>query len=142
MILASFKTQRASSNWAVNTRTRLMLNPRNWFCLINSYKFTESSSKTRHKCLRWIKVSWSRRIWCLSSISYRSFKSSRTVTSIILWLKYAGLFLITFTATIALVFKFWHLTTCPKVPWPNTSKIRYLFKSAMKYSDSRSSSVR
>lgn len=36
---------------------------------------------------------------------------SSTETSIILWLKYAVLFLITLTATTSWVFKFWHLTT-------------------------------
>lgn len=40
--------------------------------------------------------------------------------------KYAGLFLTTFTATISCVFMFWHLTTWPNVPWPSTSRIRYL----------------
>jgi hypothetical protein len=44
-----------------------------------------------------------------------------------LWLKYAVLFLTTFTATTSWVFIFWHLTTCPKVPCPSTSKIRYRF---------------
>ena len=52
--------------------------------------------------------------------------NSRIVTSIILWLKYAGLFFTTFTATISCVFMFWHFTTCPNVPWPRTSKIKYL----------------
>ena len=42
--------------------------------------------------------------------------SSRIVTSIILWLKYAGLFFTTLTATTSCVFIFWHLTTCPNVP--------------------------
>lgn len=37
--------------------------------------------------------------------------SSKMVTSIILWLKYAGLFLTTLTATTSCVFMFWHLTT-------------------------------
>lgn len=37
--------------------------------------------------------------------------SSKIVTSIILWLKYAGLFLTTFTATTSCVFIFWHFTT-------------------------------
>lgn len=36
---------------------------------------------------------------------------SSTDTSIMLWLKYAVLFLTTFTATTSCVFKFWHLTT-------------------------------
>ena len=48
-----------------------------------------------------------------------------------LWLKYAVLFLTTFTATTSCVFKFWHLTTCPKVPWPSTSRIRYRFLNSM-----------
>ena len=37
--------------------------------------------------------------------------SSSIVTSIILWLKYAGLFFTTFTATTSCVFIFWHFTT-------------------------------
>jgi hypothetical protein len=49
---------------------------------------------------------------------------SRTETSIILWLKYAVLFFTTLTATTSCVFKFWHFTTCPKVPWPRTSRMR------------------
>ena len=53
--------------------------------------------------------------------------SSSIVTSIILWLKYAGLFFTTFTATTSCVFMFWHLTTCPNVPCPRISRIRYLF---------------
>ena len=36
---------------------------------------------------------------------------SRTETSIILWLKYAVLFLMHFTATTSCVFRFWHFTT-------------------------------
>lgn len=52
--------------------------------------------------------------------------SWRMLTSIILWLKYAGLFLTTLTATISWVFMFWHFTTWPKVPWPKTSRIKYL----------------
>lgn len=52
---------------------------------------------------------------------------SRTETSIILWLKYAVLFLMTLTATTSCVLRFWHLTTCPKVPWPSTSRMRYRF---------------
>lgn len=51
--------------------------------------------------------------------------SSRIVTSIILWLKYAGLFFTTFTATISCVFMFWHFTTWPNVPWPRISRMRY-----------------
>lgn len=54
---------------------------------------------------------------------------SSTETSIILWLKYAVLFFTTFTATTSCVFKFWHFTTCPNVPWPRTSRIRYRFLS-------------
>lgn len=46
----------------------------------------------------------------------RLLTSSRIVTSIILWLKYAGLFLTTLTATTSCVFMFWHFTTCPNVP--------------------------
>ena len=42
--------------------------------------------------------------------------SSSIVTSIILWLKYAGLFFTTLTATTSCVFMFWHFTTCPNVP--------------------------
>ena len=58
--------------------------------------------------------------------------NSRIVTSIILWLKYAGLFFTTFTATISCVFMFWHFTTCPKVPWPRISRIRYLVESVLR----------
>ena len=49
---------------------------------------------------------------------------SSTETSIILWLKYAVRFLMTLTATTSCVFRFWHLTTWPNVPWPRTSRMR------------------
>ena len=52
---------------------------------------------------------------------------SSTETSIILWLKYAVLFFTTLTAMTSPVLRFWHLTTCPNVPCPRTSRIRYLF---------------
>lgn len=56
--------------------------------------------------------------------------NSSIVTSIILWLKYAGLFLTTLTATISCVLIFWHLTTWPNVPCPRTSRMRYLLLDA------------
>lgn len=141
---ALFNKLRPFSSCCAKTRTSVVLSPLNWFCLINSYRLTLNSSKTRQRCCRWMKVSFSRRRWWssfLSSfvLSYGEINGmshnqakfpltrSSTDTSIILWLKYAVLFLTTFTATTSCVFKFWHLTTCPKVPWPRTSRIRYRF---------------
>jgi hypothetical protein len=49
MSLASFKTVKASRSWAVKTFTSWVLRPWNWFCLISSYRFDDSNSKTRHK---------------------------------------------------------------------------------------------
>lgn len=149
--LALLSRVNAFSNCCANTRTNVVLKPRNWFCLISSYRFTLSSSNTRQRCWRWMKVSLSRRMWWSSFLSSLLFSYARnqlpwiimnqkgsmpltlihtksnTETSIMLWLKYAVLFLTTFTATTSWVFRFWHLTTCPNVPWPRTSRIRYRF---------------
>jgi hypothetical protein len=67
MRCASLRTVNASSNWLVNTLTRLVLSPLNEFCLMSSYRFEESSSKTRQRWLWWMKVSFIRRMWCLFS---------------------------------------------------------------------------
>lgn len=48
----------------------------------------------------------------------------RIATSILLWFRYAGLFLTTLTAQMECVRMFWHLTTWPNVPWPRTSRIK------------------
>jgi hypothetical protein len=68
---------------------------------------------------------WDTSAWAQSECGW-SLASSRMVTSIMLWLKYAGLFLTTLTATISCDFTFWHLTTWPNVPCPNMSNITYL----------------
>lgn len=70
MIFASFRTLKASRSCAVNTRTSDVDNPRNEFCLMSSYRLFERSSKTRHRCEWWMKVSLSRSMWCSSSLSH------------------------------------------------------------------------
>ena len=36
--------------WVMNSRSRFMESPRNWLCLMSSYRLTDSSSNTRHRC--------------------------------------------------------------------------------------------
>ena len=64
------------SCWA-NTRTSVVLNPRNWFCLISSYKLTLRSSNTKQRCCLWMKVSFNRRRWWSSFLSSFVFNYSK-----------------------------------------------------------------
>ena len=123
--LAFLSTFSESISCCANTRTRLILNPLKLLRLISSYRLLLNSSNTRHRCCLCTKRSFNFKRLCESVGSTLVLRCSRIDTSIMLCLRYAGLFFMTLTATISFVFMFWHLTTWPNVPWPKTSSTKY-----------------
>lgn len=58
MMRDSRSTAMASRIWDTNTLTRDRLSPRNLLCRMSSYRLRDSSSKARHRWLRYRKKSW------------------------------------------------------------------------------------
>lgn len=142
---ASLRSVRVSSNCRAKTLTRLSDKPLKSFCLISSYRLKESSSNTKHRWFLWLKVwcSCSRWWWFFASnfcfslksisesrqstlIAWMHFTSFTISTSMRLWFRYAGLFLITFTENNCPVLTRSHFTTWPNVPCPKRSMTLYL----------------
>mmetsp|Transcript_31001 Transcript_31001/g.77132 ORF Transcript_31001/g.77132 Transcript_31001/m.77132 type:complete len:302 (-) Transcript_31001:182-1087(-) len=123
--LAPRRVLSASSSCLTNTRASPMDSPRKLFWRSSSYRLMLSTSNTMHRWLRCTKWSIMRTMWQASRSSILVLSMCRMPISTCAWWKYAGWFLITFTATARPVPFSRHRTTCPNVPLPSTSRTSY-----------------
>lgn len=91
----------------------------NLFCFKKSYKFCSSISNTKHVWFLCWKHSNARTK--LNSSAFSWLRRDNIDTSIWPWRAYDGWFFNILMATISLVPRFQHLTTCPNVPRPKNS---------------------
>lgn len=91
----------------------------NLFCFRKSYKFCSSISNTKHVWFLCWKHSNARTK--LNSSAFSWLRRDSIDTSIWPWRAYDGWFFKILIATISLVPRFQHLTTCPNVPRPKNS---------------------
>mmetsp|Transcript_11203 Transcript_11203/g.37367 ORF Transcript_11203/g.37367 Transcript_11203/m.37367 type:complete len:225 (+) Transcript_11203:500-1174(+) len=117
---AQSKATKPATICIAKRRTDASGRPRNWFCFKSSYRFIESSSKTKQTCDKCVK---SPKRWTMCGDRWFAFSARAICDSIKACCEYEAQFFTTLMATSRPVLRDRHRKTWPKDPDPRRSTI-------------------